>query len=210
MGGAGEAVFVIEVEQDFVVLNGGNVGEVYAGEGIIAFGAFLFSAGSGDNFSVKDDIDAMGFWAGGKTETVQQVGFGIGDFHVNRFLGAGDDDWLGGVLDQVGQGGCGVGHGIGAVADDEAVETAVLFMDYLGNGEPVAGLHIGAVDVEYLDGFYFAEAAGIRDELDKLLAGEQGGESGFAAFAGDGAAGGEHKDILFFHGNCPFVFIYVF
>ena len=95
-----------------VVLDGGNVWEVDAGKRVVALGAFLFTAGS-----VKDDVDAMGFVAACKEETVGQVGLGIGNLQVNGFLGTGDDNRFWRILDQVGESGCGVGQGVGAMTD---------------------------------------------------------------------------------------------
>ena len=60
-------------------LDGGDIGEVDAGECIVAFGTLLFATGSRDDFAVKDNIDTMCFLAGGEPETVGQIGFGVCD-----------------------------------------------------------------------------------------------------------------------------------
>ena len=100
-------LFVVQVEDNVVVLDGGNVWEVDAGKRVVALGAFLFTAGSGNDLAVKDDVDAMGFLAACKEETVGQVGLGIGNLQVNGFLGTGDDNRFWRILDQVGESGCG-------------------------------------------------------------------------------------------------------
>jgi len=100
-------LFVVQVEDNVVVLDGGNVWEVDAGKRVVALGAFLFTAGSGNDLAVKDDVDAMGFAAACKEETVGQVGLGIGNLQVNGFLGTGDDNRFWRILDQVGESGCG-------------------------------------------------------------------------------------------------------
>ena len=99
-------LFVVQVEDNVVVLDGGNVWEVDAGKRVVALGAFLFTAGSGNDLAVKDDVDAMGFVAACKEETVGQVGLGIGNLQVNGLLGTGDDNRFWRILDQVGESGC--------------------------------------------------------------------------------------------------------
>ena len=47
------------------------------------------------------------------------------------FLGAGENDGFGEVGEHKGEGGGGVGHGICAVEDDEAVEEMVVLLDCL-------------------------------------------------------------------------------
>ena len=56
--------FVVDVEQDVLVLDHCQIGEVDAGKGIVALGALLLSAGAGDDLSVKDDIYAVGPFTG--------------------------------------------------------------------------------------------------------------------------------------------------
>ena len=68
-------LFVVQVEDNVVVLDGGNVWEVDAGKRVVALGAFLFTAGSGNDLAVKDDVDAMGFVAACKEETVGPVSY---------------------------------------------------------------------------------------------------------------------------------------
>ena len=123
--------FVVDVEQDVLVLDHCQIGEVDAGKGIVALGALLLSAGAGDDLSVKDDIYAVGPFTGGEPQAVQQVGAGVGHIQVDGLLCAGDDDGLFGVLDQVGHGGSSIGHGIGAVADHKAVVVIVIFLQHM-------------------------------------------------------------------------------
>ena len=122
-------VLVIQVEDDVVVLDGGNVWEVDAGKRVVALGTLLLAAGSRNNLAVKHDIDAVGLVAACKKEAVGKVGLGIGDLQVNGLLCASDYNWFRGILDQVGEGRCGVGQGIGAVADYKAIVLIVVFLN---------------------------------------------------------------------------------
>ena len=53
-----------------VVLDSGNIREINAGKGIVAFRPLLFPASPGDNLSVKDDIYAVSPVAAGEAEAV--------------------------------------------------------------------------------------------------------------------------------------------
>ena len=65
-----QAVFIVEIEDNVVVLDRSNVRKVNAGKGIVAFGAFLLAAGTGNDFTVKDNVDTVCFIAAGKEKTV--------------------------------------------------------------------------------------------------------------------------------------------
>ena len=60
-------------------------------------------------------------------------------------LAAGDDDGLAEVLQHEGEGGGGVGEGVGAVEDDEAVKVLVGALDVLGDDDPVVHRHVARV-----------------------------------------------------------------
>ena len=130
-----------------LVLDHGEVREVDAGEGVVALAALLFSACSRDNFSVKDDGHAVGTFGGGKTQAVKKVRSSVRHVKVDGLLGAGDDDGLAGVLDEVGHGGGSVCHRISSVADHEAVVIVVILLQDLGELQPVFRVHVRAVDV---------------------------------------------------------------
>ena len=162
-------LFVVQVEDNVVVLDGGNVWEVDAGKRVVALGAFLFTAGSGNDLAVKDDVDAMGFVAACKEETVGQVGLGIGNLQVNGFLGTGDDNRFWRILDQVGESGCGVGQGVGAMTDNKAIVLIVIFFNAGRDYQPVLWLDVGAVNVDDLHGSHFTELFDIRYETKKFF-----------------------------------------
>lgn len=54
---------------------------------------------------------------------------------------ASEDDGLGEVAAHEGEGGGGVGHGVGAVKDNEAVVLVVVLVDVLGDPLPVIHAH---------------------------------------------------------------------
>ena len=68
--GVCQQCFIIQIKDHLLVLNRGNIREVDAGEGIIAFGAFLFAPGAGDHLAVKNDGNSIGFIMGGKAQAV--------------------------------------------------------------------------------------------------------------------------------------------
>lgn len=88
-------ILVIQIEDDVVGPDGRDIGKVDAGERVVALGAFLFTAGSGNDLAVKDDVDAMGFVALAKRKSVGQVGLGIGNLQVQGASGTGDDNRFG-------------------------------------------------------------------------------------------------------------------
>lgn len=166
-------ILVIQIEDDVAVLDGRDIGEVDAGERVVALGAFLFAAGSGNDLAVKHNIDTVRLIAACKEKAVGQVGLCIGDLQVDGLLRTGDHDGLRGILDQVGKRGRGVGQSVGAVADHKAI---VLIVEALNGGrdqQPVLWLDIGAVDVDDLRGSHFAEFLYMRHEAQQLFGGHK-------------------------------------
>ena len=66
------------------------------------------------------------------------------------------------MLDQVGQGGCGIGHGVRAVGDYETVIPVVMGFNGRCDGQPVGRLDVGAVNVQDLDGINLAVGPAVR------------------------------------------------
>ena len=145
------------------VLYGGNVGEIDAGKGIVAFCPLLLPPCPGDDLAVKNNVYIMGALTACKEQAVREIGLCVGDLQVDGLLGAGDDDGLFRVLNQVGEGRGGVRHGICAVADHEAIVRVIMLLYGFSDEKPVLRLHIGAVDVQDLNGICVAEAGHIRD-----------------------------------------------
>lgn len=77
----------------------------------------------------------------GRDEVLAAVGAQDADGN----LAPGENHGLGEVLEQKTQGRSGVGHGVGAVQDDEAVVTGVVVADDPGQREPVGGSHVGRI-----------------------------------------------------------------
>ena len=75
------------------------------------------------------------------------------------------------MLNQIGAGRRRVGHGVGAVADHEAVILLIMLFNETGDGKPVLRLHVGAVDIEGLDAGDLTELPGGGNVVNQLLAG---------------------------------------
>lgn len=72
-------------------------------------------------------------------ERAEQVIYCVGLQGKDGCLGAGEDNGLAEIGHHEGEGGGGVGEGVGAVEDDEAVEEVVVFFDAERHGRPVRG-----------------------------------------------------------------------
>lgn len=72
-------------------------------------------------------------------ERAQQVIHAIRLERKDGCLGAGEDDGLSEVLHHEGEGRGGIGQGVGAVEDDEAIKEVVVVLDAHGHGVPVVG-----------------------------------------------------------------------
>ena len=130
-----------------LVLDHGEIREIDAGERVVALVALFLSAGSRNDFSVKYDGHAVGAFGGSKTQAVQKVCSCVRHIEVDGLLRACDHDGLAGMLDKIGHGSSCVGHGIGAVADYEAVIIVIILFQNLSKFQPVLRVHICAVDV---------------------------------------------------------------
>ena len=156
-------LFFIQIKDDVVVLDHGNIWKINTGKCVIALSSFLFSTGTRNCLSIEDNGDAAGMIVAGKSKTVIQVDSGIRIFHIDRLLCASNNNGLQGILNQIRECGGRVGHGIRSVTDDKAVVFFIVRLDGLRHGEPVFWLHIGAVYIEYLKAVRLAELLCIRD-----------------------------------------------
>jgi hypothetical protein len=146
----------------------------------------------------------------GDAEGVNEVEAAIGAFMEERGLGSGEDDGFGEVFAEEGEGGGGIGHGVSAVEDDEAVPEGVVTFDDGGDGEPVAGADVGGVDggqgwvdEEFpVDVVAFTDGGDIGKDV-VLGAGPASGvrESRVDGDHADGAAGVEDEDSGGGHGG---------
>ena len=80
---AGILIFVINIKDNLVIVNRGNIRVINTGEGIVAFGKFLLGSGTSNYFAAKYNGDTVSPVVGGKTQAVQQIGAGICDCQVN-------------------------------------------------------------------------------------------------------------------------------
>ena len=62
--------FIINIEQDLVILYNSQIREIDAGKGVVALCALLFASCSGDHLAVENNIYAVGTFTGCKTEAV--------------------------------------------------------------------------------------------------------------------------------------------
>ena len=143
-------------------LDARDLGVVGAGEGGETLGVVLPGAGPEDHGSGEYHEHPVAFAVRGAEEGIDHVAAGIGVVLGNRYLGTGYDDALLTVLDQIAQPCGGVGHGVGAVRDHEAVVIGVVLPDGAGDLKPVDGAYVGAVHVEQLDAIRFADAGDLR------------------------------------------------
>ena len=149
---AANPVLVVNVEEDVGILDGRNKGEVDGDKGVVGLGPLLLGPGPADDLAVEDQVDPVSPVVRGKEQAVVEVGPGVGRVQVDGLLGARQDDGLGGILDQVREGGRRIGHGVRPMADDEAVIVLVGRFNGAGHLDPVLGLNVGGVQVDELDG----------------------------------------------------------
>ena len=139
-------------------------------------------------------------------ERVGQVDLGIGRVEADGLLRARQDDRLGRALDQIAQGRRGIGHGVRAVADDEAVVPVIARADGPRDLQPVGRAEIRAVEREQLQALHPAQRRHRRDEREQLLARQLRHQPLRRLSGRDGPAGADHKDL--FHGRLLHVFIF--
>ena len=128
----------------------------------------------------------------GTEECVGEVDLGVGGIEADRLLRAGQDNGLFRALDQIGEGGGGIGHGVRAVADNEAVVAIVVLLNGLCKRDPVLRPDVGGVQTEQLDAVHAAEFRYLRHKAEQLLGCERGPEAVLPDLGGDGAAGADH------------------
>ena len=109
---------------------------------------------------------------------------------------SGQHDGLGAALHQIAERRRRIGHGIGAVADHEAVVLFVVVPDGLRHPQPVLGLEIGAVQTVYLNAVHMAQFTDPGHKGQQLAGVQFRGQALRGHFAGNGAAGADHQDML--------------
>ena len=125
------------------------------------------------------------------TERVCQIDFGIGRVETDGLLSAGEDHRLGAALNEIAEGRGGIGHGIRAVGDDEAIIAPIIFPDAAHHLQPVLRPHIGAVQIQQLHTVHIADAGNGRQVAQQLLCGQLRGKAVLCNVGGNGAAGSD-------------------
>ena len=193
---------VRQVADDVLILNASQYRKVDAVKGIEGAGHHLLGTGASDDAAVKDQGDVFRIVVTGVVDAVPQVHLGIGAVGVDGHLGAGDDDGLSGILDHVTQGGRGVGHGIGAVGDDEAVVVVVVGLNGTDDLRPDLRRHIGGVDVAHLLHVNVAVALHSGHILQNLRRRQCRLQAVLGLLGGDGASRAQQQYL--FHRFAPF------
>ena len=188
---AGILIFVINIKDNLVIVNRGNIRVINTGEGIVAFGKFFLGSGTGNYFAAKYNGDTVSPVVGSKTQAVQQIGAGVCDGQINWFLSSCDHDRTAVILDQIGQGSCSVSHGISAVADHKSIVEFIFFLNELCQLQPVVSTYIGTVQGKRLHCVDGAELFGSGDILQQFFCGNLRGKSFFGIFGSNCTAGGD-------------------
>ena len=165
-----------------------------------ALGEGLSGPGPQDHPAVEHDLHPAAAPAGVQ-KRVDEVALGVGAVEPDGLLGSSEDDGLGAVLDQIAQGRRRVGHGIGAVADDEAVVLVVMLPDGPGQAQPMVRPDVGAVQTVQLQAVHPAQLSHPGCVLQKAAGVQLGSQTVCRLTGGNGAAGADHEDV--FHSKAP-------
>ena len=83
-------------------------------------------------------------------QALVQIQLGIGKGIAHGLLRAGEHDGLGALLNEIAECRRRIGHGICPVQNHETVVVGITLDDDVADAHPVAGAHVGAVDVHGL------------------------------------------------------------
>lgn len=114
---------------------------------------------------------AVGAAGGGYLDGGDEVLLAVGTQHADGQLRTGQDDGFRQILEHEAQGTGRVGHGVGAVQDDETVVVVVVAADDFHNLGPEFRLHVRRVDgwVELVGGDVAVEAFQFGHMLEQLV-----------------------------------------
>ena len=169
---------------------------VDGGESVHGFGARFAGTGAADGAAVKDEHYAKECVVLRGEEGVIKVAARVGLLIIDGFLGAGEYDGLGAVLNEIGQRTGSVSHGIRAMGDDKAVVAEVVFLHAVGDGQPVFRRHVGGVDIEQLQRIDMAQAGQRRHAGENILGAKLRRKAAVRRAGSDGAAGGDEQNML--------------
>ena len=189
----GGLVFVINIKNNLLIVNGCNIRIINAGKGIVAFGKFLLCSGSCDHFSPKHNGNSMSAVVRGKAETVQKIGTCICNCQVNRFLCTGNHDRSAVILDQIRQSSSRICHSVRSMAKHKAIIKFIFGFDQSGQLQPMVCAHIGTVQGKRLNGINGAEFPGFRNIFQQLICGNLRCQPLCCIFGSNGSPGCNKK-----------------
>ena len=131
--------------------------EVHAVKGIKTSGALFAAAGSGNNLAIEDDADIAGKIIGCIQNALEQINFRISIRIGHWLLGAGQNNWLPAILDQIGKRSSCVCHRICSVKDNKSIVIVIVFHNRISDHQPLTGTHICTVDVHELENLQMAD-----------------------------------------------------
>ena len=182
-----------------------EVGVVERLEGVELLGALLGGAVAAQQVPAEVDAHlghkgtAFGILGGCYLDARDEVLLAVGAELADGQLAAGEDDGLGEVLEHIGEGRGGVGHGVGAVKHDETVVLVVAVGNDVSNGCPSGWRHVAGVDgrIELEGVDVGGELVQFRHVLKQVLEveGFEGTRFGVAVHA-DGTAGVDEEDFI--------------
>ena len=145
-----------DVAQQHAVPQHPQLRKVDAGKSPKTLGPGLFGPGAQNHLAVKDNGHPRQILRGAP-QGVRQVHLGVCGVKAHRLLGSRKHDGLGALLNEVAEGRRRIGHGIGAVGDDEPVIVLIVFPDALCHLQPVGRGDVGAVQIQKLQALHPAD-----------------------------------------------------
>ena len=197
----GLGVMLADVVAHSACADDADLGIIDAGKGVEALGPVFACACAGDDLAVKDDMYAAGVGVSRVTEGLQEIVARVGVAFADGDLRACQNDGLLAVLNEIIEHRGGVCHRIRTVCDDEAVVVEILRADITRDLKPIFGAHIGAVELEELNGGNLANVLDLGNLGEQVFGGDFWGKSRFRGHGSDRAACGDeqnmfHKKIL--------------
>lgn len=106
----------------------------------------FFGAIGADNAIANDDANFGDILSGGETSVSEIIATVRADF-IERDKRTGENNWLAEILQGIGKGAGGIGHGVSAVSHDEAIIFVVKLVNSGGKLGPNLRGHVGTVNV---------------------------------------------------------------